>query len=473
MWSIMVCSKLVKKPSKIGILGGCFNPPHKMHLNIALKLIKKSYLDKVIFVPAGNVYNKKGLINIKYRLDMLKIMTKKYPDLEVSNYEQEKSSYTYEVLDHFKKVYPDAEIYFICGSDNLREMKTWKNYEYILNTYKILAIKRGKKTTNSNKNVIFANISSSSLSSTKIRKKLKKSQFSHLFLKNIDKFVLKYIQEKNLYKEEENMERKINKIKLFVNDNEKSRNVAKRLESDLTHYNFELVDEGYDLAISIGGDGSFLKMVNETNFNPNIYYVGINAGTLGFLQEIDIRDCPNFLKRLEENDYKIEEISIGEGVITTEQKKEEFNFLNEIVIRDAKFKVLDALIHVDRQLLENYHGDGILISSSTGSTAYNICYGGSIIDNTLNTLSITPIAPLNNKIYKSLTNSVIIPEYKTIFFTPNTKEQDLFLTIDGNNLEINNCLKIEVKLENRKIKCLKMNDSNFIKTVNNKLIGYN
>ena len=133
-------------------------------------------------------------------------------------------------------------------------------------------------------------------------------------------------------------------------------------------------------------------------------------------------------------------------------------------------KVIDTLIHIDNELLENYHGDGIMISTSTGSTAYNLCYGGSIIYNTLNALSITPIAPLNNKVYKSLTNSVIIPEYKTIFFTPNAKE-DLLLTIDGNNLEVKNCLKIEVKLENKKIKCLKMNDSNFIKTVNNKLIG--
>lgn len=210
-------------------------------------------------------------------------------------------------------------------------------------------------------------------------------------------------------------------------------------------------------------------MVNETNFDPNIYYVGINAGTLGFLQEVDINECKDLLKRLRENDYKVEEVSIGEGEIITESHKEKFNFLNEIVIRDKEYKVIDASIHINDELLENYYGDGIMISTSTGSTAYNLCYGGSIVYNTLKTLSITPIAPLNNKVYKSLTNSIVIPHEKEIIFTSENK--DLLLTIDGRNIKVEDCLKVITKLNDKEIKCLRMNESNFIRTVNNKLIG--
>ena len=265
------------------------------------------------------------------------------------------------------------------------------------------------------------------------------------------------------------MERKLNKIKLFVKNNEKCIYIAKTLKKDLINQNFELAEENYDLAISIGGDGTFLKMVNETNFDPNIYYVGINAGTLGFLQEVDINECKDLLKRLRENNYKIEEVSIGEGEIITESHKEKFNFLNEIVIRDKEYKVIDASIHINDELLENYYGDGIMISTSTGSTAYNLCYGGSIVYNTLKTLSITPIAPLNNKVYKSLTNSIVIPHEKEIIFTSENK--DLLLTIDGRNIKVEDCLKVITKLNDKEIKCLRMNESNFIRTVNNKLIG--
>ena len=80
--------------------------------------------------------------------------------------------------------------------------------------------------------------------------------------------------------------RKINKIRIFANENEESYKIKLKLQGVLEKYKFEVVEEDYDLAIAIGGDGSFLRMVNGTNFNSDIYYVGINTGTLGFLQEI-------------------------------------------------------------------------------------------------------------------------------------------------------------------------------------------
>ena len=77
--------------------------------------------------------------------------------------------------------------------------------------------------------------------------------------------------------------RKINKIRIFANENEESYKIKLKLQGVLEKYKFEVVEEDYDLAIAIGGDGSFLRMVNGTNFNSDIYYVGINTGTLGFL----------------------------------------------------------------------------------------------------------------------------------------------------------------------------------------------
>ena len=157
----------------------------------------------------------------------------------------------------------------------------------------------------------------------------------------------------------------------------------------------------YDLAISIGGDGSFLRMVKDTKFNENIYYIGINSGTLGFLQEIDIDKCVDFVKRLNSDNYKVEEIGIQESKVITEDEILLFDSLNEIVVRDIDFNTIKFGVYVDNELLENFTGDGLLISTSTGSTAYNMSFGGSIVYNTLSTLSITPIAPLNNKVYKT------------------------------------------------------------------------
>ena len=268
------------------------------------------------------------------------------------------------------------------------------------------------------------------------------------------------------------MGRRINKVKLFVNDNEKSNIVAKDLELELLKYGFKVVNRGaYDLAISIGGDGSFLRMVKETKFNEDIYYIGVNSGTLGFLQEIDIKDTVDFVKRLNSDEYKIEEISVQETKVITEDNVYHYDSLNEIVVRNRDFNVLRVPVYVDDELLEDFSGDGLLISTSTGSTAYNMSFGGSIVYNTLSTLSITPIAPLNNKVYKTLFNSVIVPGNRVITLVTSKEYKDMFIQIDGVNKLIDNVIKVETKIDGKSIKCLRMNDFHFIKVINNKILS--
>lgn len=188
---------------KIGIFGGSFNPPHVMHKNLALYLIKNKYLDKVIYVPTGNKYVKKDLIDVKYRLEMLKLMVEDINGLEVSAYERKKTLiYTYQTLDYFKKLYPNDEIYFVCGSDNLKEIKSWKNYKYILDNYKLLVVKRSNDDIEKmvgnlkSKNVIAVNILCNiPISSSIIRKNIQLNQN----FEGVDLKIKKYIEKKNLY----------------------------------------------------------------------------------------------------------------------------------------------------------------------------------------------------------------------------------------------------------------------------------
>lgn len=266
------------------------------------------------------------------------------------------------------------------------------------------------------------------------------------------------------------MGRRVNKVKLFVNDNEQSIIVAKDLELELLKYGFKIVNRNYDLAISVGGDGSFLRMVKDNKFNEKILYIGVNSGTLGFLQEIDIKNTIDFVKRLNCDEYKVEELNIQETKIITSSKIYNFDSLNEIVIRNRDFNTLKIPIYVDDELLENFTGDGILVSTSTGSTAYNMSFGGSIIYNTLGTLSITPIAPLNNKVYSTLINSVIVPSNKVVSFVPSKEYKDLFVQIDGVNKMVDDVIRIENMISRKSIKCLRMNDFHFIKVINNKIL---
>ena len=104
--------------------------------------------------------------------------------------------------------------------------------------------------------------------------------------------------------------KKINKVKLFINNNIKSRKVAKELVEVLKKKKFQIVDDDFDLGIAIGGDGSFLRMVKDCNFNNEIFYVGVNAGTLGFAQDISVDEIGDFVANLSRGEYTYEEIGV-------------------------------------------------------------------------------------------------------------------------------------------------------------------
>ncbi len=260
----------------------------------------------------------------------------------------------------------------------------------------------------------------------------------------------------------------IKRVKLFSNDNENSKEIEKILKNELEKENFIICDKDYELAIAIGGDGSFLRMLKRSNFNSDIYYIGVNSGTLGFLQEIKPKDLNKFVEKLKNNNIKIEEIGIQETIIHSKNSSSLFYTLNEIVIRDKNLNTTKLNIRIDDFLLEKFIGDGILVSTSTGSTAYNLSYGGSIVYNTLHTLQITPIAPLNNKSYRSLLNSVVLPENKLVTIIPENK--NLLITVDGENKFFDDVNFIETSVKNKRIKCIRNIDYDFSTKINEKFL---
>jgi len=262
----------------------------------------------------------------------------------------------------------------------------------------------------------------------------------------------------------------IKNIRLFINNNDKSLETAKLIREKLINNGFVINEENYELAIAVGGDGSFLRMVKENNFDSNIYYIGINSGTLGFMQEVKIDEIDKFIIELKNNKFKVEEIGIQETVVNTIESSSRFYSLNEIVIRDKDLNIVKLDISIENDLLERFLGDGILIASSCGSTAHNLSYGGSIVYNTFASLQITPMGPINSKVYRSLINSVIIPDKKEISLVPEKRKSSLIVTIDGENKIYDNVKSIVTKIGDKKIKCLRLSHYNFPQKINEKLL---
>lgn len=190
---------------RIGVFGGSFNPPHKMHEDIANFFIKENLLDRVVFVPTGSKYKYKTNLALDVdRFNMVKIITDRYDYLDVSDYElKDEVVYTYQTLDYFKEEYPNDEIYFICGLDNLSYIDSWMEAEHILNNYNILVIRRStddldevlSRLDKYKDHIHVVDMESRDVSSTFIRDTLSSGNTSN----NLDDDVYAYIKNKKLY----------------------------------------------------------------------------------------------------------------------------------------------------------------------------------------------------------------------------------------------------------------------------------
>jgi len=203
-----------RKTSKIGILGGAFNPPHLGHLILAKTALKKLNLEKVIFLPSGiPPLKKEKMPSAKDRFLMTKLLIKGKPCFEVSNYEikKKKKSFTIETLKFLKKNYKNKKIYWLIGEDSLREIieGKWKGGLKVLNLAKFVIFTRPSHQFNLKKlpkkfrkrakevlqKIIKINLNLP-ISATEIRKRIKRGEKIDSFL---SKKVLNYIKEKKLY----------------------------------------------------------------------------------------------------------------------------------------------------------------------------------------------------------------------------------------------------------------------------------
>jgi len=218
-----------------------------------------------------------------------------------------------------------------------------------------------------------------------------------------------------------------------------------------------------DLLVSLGGDGTLLGLVRRSyGFDKPV--LGINAGNLGFLADIPIECVEDIAKRLIIGNYRIDKRMIIEGYIENDKgKRDEFYAFNDVVITRpsiAHMIKLDAFINND--WFNTYRGDGLIISTPTGSTAYNLSLGGPIVYPLSKVFIMTPVAP------HSLTQRpLVVP----IDFTINLSSPDkLIVMIDGqDNYILNSGDKLVIKGASMSAKLLHKNEHSYFKVLKEKL----
>lgn len=196
----------------IVVFGGSFNPPLNSHFSLAEQIVSEyENVEKIIFVPVNQKYQKKGLLENKYRYEMLKCVCDKNDKFEVSDIElrNERQLYTIETLEEIQKIYPNKTIWFTTGSDNLRELNTWEKADELVKKFKVLVLERDEDCLediinndrflkeNEKSFIKVKNNVRSGLSSSFVREKIREGKSIRYFTPDE---VYSYIKANNLFK---------------------------------------------------------------------------------------------------------------------------------------------------------------------------------------------------------------------------------------------------------------------------------
>lgn len=186
----------MRKRKRIGILGGTFNPPHLGHLVLAEESVRKLKLDKLIFIPTRISPHKKiGYNNAYMRYRMVALACTGNPRFKASSIELERKgvSYSVDTLRKLKSIYGKrAELFFIAGSDSLKELESWKNIDEVLKIVNfVVAVRPGFPVRKLKRKVKFIAIPAIDVSSSMVRSRVQLSQsIRYLVPESIRNFIV-------------------------------------------------------------------------------------------------------------------------------------------------------------------------------------------------------------------------------------------------------------------------------------------
>lgn len=227
---------------------------------------------------------------------------------------------------------------------------------------------------------------------------------------------------------------------------------------------FNLMCEKSDFLISLGGDGTLLSLVRRS-YKYNKPVAGINAGNLGFLADVRIEEVDDFLEQIKNGRCRIDERMMISGVLEGIDEKKEFYAFNDVVVtRPTVSKMATVETYVDNEMFNIYRGDGLIVSTPTGSTAYNLAASGPVMYPLTKAFIVTPICA------HSLTQRpLVMPADFTIKIK--TPKDTLQVVVDGQDTyELKKDDVLIIRGSKRAAKLLHRKERNYFRVLRDKLL---
>lgn len=238
--------------------------------------------------------------------------------------------------------------------------------------------------------------------------------------------------------------------------------IAENIQEFSSYHDFKV---GIDLALSVGGDGTFIQTVKFIR-DSKVPIIGINTGRLGFLANISTDQMLHAMEMVKKKEFVFQERSLIRVEMENNPYGEDNCALNEITIhKKDTASMITVHASLDNRYLNSYWADGLIVSTPTGSTAYNLSCGGPIVTPGCQVHMLTPIAPHNLNV-----RPMVVPDHFEIALSVEGRERRFLMSLDGIPHSIKQGEIIKVKKAEFFVKVIKFEDNNFLDTIRNKMM---
>lgn len=259
-------------------------------------------------------------------------------------------------------------------------------------------------------------------------------------------------------------------ISIYNNFLPKNQEKREMLNDKIKKHGFNTGRDG-EFMFVVGGDGTFLKAIKKNMKNNPPILIGLNTGNLGYLHEFSFDEVELVFEMIKKRDYMLESIPVYEAIVTTKNQTKRLYFVNDLIIERKETKVIHSEIQINGEKFTQVSGDGLAISTSLGSTAYNLSANGPISYDCNDVLQIVPLHPINNNRYRSLTNSVILKSNNEITILPSYKKQIPFrIVFDGNEGKFKDIRSVTIKKSPFNVKLLRSHNYKSADNLKNKIL---
>jgi NAD+ kinase len=255
---------------------------------------------------------------------------------------------------------------------------------------------------------------------------------------------------------------------------EKSQQISNRFNEIAQKIGLKYDENEPDLVLTIGGDGTLLQAFHQFEDRlQTVGFVGVHTGHLGFYADWDPDQIEElaYLIQKENIEEKVVQYPLVEIELETSTDRHHWFALNECTLKGIDHTMV-AEIKLNDELFVSFRGDGICISTPSGSTAYNKSLGGAIIHPSFDGIQIAEIASINNRVYRSLGSSYLLPEHHHCDILPR-KHQNLLVTIDQLSMTHREILSLRCKVATQKIRFVRYRPFTFWNRVREAFIDDN